>query len=391
MVNHRFDLCLTHSSHFCLCRIQPRVRQQRIDSAVDFFSSVSLRLGTKMTYNTHHNTFIRLCAQININPLLPLTERQLCHILVLYMETGHRITTLPNFISAVANWASSHGHPPLPRDQQFQQCKQGLLNWYGDDNFAQKKEALTIDDLRTIKGHLNLSLFKDARDFCAGLFAFFGLLRINEYSNGSLLVRDVVITATSICLTIQHSKTQLTPVKVELVRRDDALCPVAAHNTYTTLIPAHLRSPSHPFFLSSPNSSAPMKGSAFIHRLKSFIRTVLLRDPTSFSGHSFRRGGASALHLAGVPEATIASHGRWSSLTYRQYFDTQHSQQLRLAATTLLKDHSLTSLHPSLNSNRSSSYRSSSSSSSSSNLSSGSSSSSSSSSLSPYNQHRYRQ
>lgn len=256
------------------------------------------------------------------------------------MESNHKITTLPNFISAISNWAKDHQHPLLPRNSLFDKCKKGLLNWYGDEDFAEKKEALTEDDLRAFLPRLDLTQFRDARDFCAGVFAFFGLLRINEYANGGLAVKDVVLSPLGICLTIQHSKTQLVPVKVDLACRGDSLCPAAAYRAYTSLIPAHLRQPHHPFFLSSALTDTPMSDSEFIHRIKQLVKTVLSRDPSSFSGHSFRRGGASALHLAGVPEATIASHGRWSSLTYRQYFDTQHSQQLRLAATSLLHSRS---------------------------------------------------
>ena len=42
------------------------------------------------------------------------------------------------------------------------------------------------------------------------------------------------------------------------------------------------------------------------------------------------------MQMAGVPESTIASHGRWKSLAYRSYFDVQFNLQLRLAATAQL-------------------------------------------------------
>ena len=42
------------------------------------------------------------------------------------------------------------------------------------------------------------------------------------------------------------------------------------------------------------------------------------------------------MQLAGVPESTIAAHGRWKSLAYRTYFDVQHSLELRLSATAPL-------------------------------------------------------
>ena len=43
-----------------------------------------------------------------------------------------------------------------------------------------------------------------------------------------------------------------------------------------------------------------------------------------------------ACGMPGVPESTIASHGRWKSLAYRSYFDVQFNLQLRLAATAQL-------------------------------------------------------
>ena len=73
---------------------------------------------------------------------------------------------------------------------------------------------------------------------------------------------------------------------------------------------------------------------------KCLTALALRQDPTDYSGHSFRRGGTTALLLAGVPEATIAAHGRWKSLAYRGYFDVQHSVRLRLAATAQLSLHS---------------------------------------------------
>ena len=43
------------------------------------------------------------------------------------------------------------------------------------------------------------------------------------------------------------------------------------------------------------------------------------------------------MYLAGVPEATIAAHGRWRSLAYRGYFDSARNQRMRLLATAQLR------------------------------------------------------
>jgi len=43
------------------------------------------------------------------------------------------------------------------------------------------------------------------------------------------------------------------------------------------------------------------------------------------------------MRMAGVPDTEIQSHGRWTSDAYRQYFDEERSQDLRLQATRLLQ------------------------------------------------------
>lgn len=242
-------------------------------------------------------------------------------------------------MSAIANWADSRALGPLPRNKLYDAVRAGLDNYYGEHNSPQRKTAITIDELCSLRSHLQLNEFKDARDWCAYLFAFFGLLRIEEYSGGSLSVCSVKQESWGVSLTIPFSKTSLVPTSVELVRRDDQLCPLAAYLSYISLIPTSLRLPHLPFFLTKPNSPSPMIDSEFIKRFRTLIRTSLPAspDPDSYAGHSFRRGGTTAMFLAGVPEATIASHGRWRSLAYRSYFDSERNLHLRLMATAQLR------------------------------------------------------
>jgi hypothetical protein len=84
-----------------------------------------------------------------------------------------------------------------------------------------------------------------------------------------------------------------------------------------------------------------MSDTQFLRRVRSLVCSTLHGDPDKYAGHSFRRGGTTALLQAGVPEATIATHGRWKSLAYRGYLDVQHNLRLRLAATAQLSLHSL--------------------------------------------------
>ena len=98
-------------------------------------------------------------------------------------------------------------------------------------------------------------------------------------------------------------------------------------------MPSHLCQPGLPFLLHSTSSATPLSDVTFTRSVRRWVRDHLHESPDDFSGHSFRRGGATAMQLAGVPESTIAAHERWKSLASRTYFDVQHSFSLRLAAT----------------------------------------------------------
>jgi len=279
---------------------------------------------------------VRLCRQAGFDPLRPLKEEQLCAVVILY-TAAHKITTVAGFVSAISNYFHSHGFGALPRHNVYDAVRAGLDNFYGEFNSPQRKSAITIAQLCSVRRLLDLDVFEDARDWCAYLFAFFGLLRINEYANGGLAVHSVIAERWGIKLTIQFSKTSLIPTEVDLVRRDDLLCPLAAYKSYTKLI-TRVQLPRSPFFLAGSASSSPLTDSDLVSRFRSNIAAILpsSSDPATYAGHSFRRGGATAMFLAGVPEATIAAHGRWKSLAYREYFDGDNLR-LRLLATAQLR------------------------------------------------------
>jgi site-specific recombinase XerD len=49
-------------------------------------------------------------------------------------------------------------------------------------------------------------------------------------------------------------------------------------------------------------------------------------DPYQYAGHSFRKGGATSLAEAGVPDSLIKEAGRWKSVTYQRYIKVSHER-----------------------------------------------------------------
>ena len=58
----------------------------------------------------------------------------------------------------------------------------------------------------------------------------------------------------------------------------------------------------------------------FVETLRSCLRKIGV-NPSEFSGHSFRRDGATFAHRMGVPPLIIKLMGDWSSDAYMTYID----------------------------------------------------------------------
>ena len=130
-------------------------------------------------------------------------------------------------------------------------------------------------------------------------------------------------------------------MRVSLAARDDSLCPLRAFRHHHDFLVA-LRlpaGPDDPLFIVRAAKRPPstLNRNQFIAAVRGYLHAAFpQRDVSDYATHSFRRGGTSALILAGVHPTMVQAHGRWSSQAYQRYFDSVHSQALRLAATRAL-------------------------------------------------------
>jgi hypothetical protein len=286
----------------------------------------------------------RLCTQYGIDARSPLSERDLCFVVAAYPHSsGRSWTTIKQFLSALVDYTWASFARELPRGRLFQETMAGLEHYYGHV-VSQSVAALTIADLQMFARALDLRYFEPSRDWCACLLAFFGLLRVKEYMGGALRFRHAVVTDAGVDIIVLFSKTQRTPTTVSLTARPDALCPRAALLNYRAFF-NELRLPNcpdDPLFITKVQSSVgprllPLTDRHFIGRVRGIIAAAIPgRTPADFAGHSFRRGGATAMALAGVDRDTLKRHGRWQSDAYMVYIDAARQVAARLAATSAL-------------------------------------------------------
>jgi hypothetical protein len=203
----------------------------------------------------------------------------------------------------------------------FKEHKRGLTAIFGPVDVKAPAPPLDEDDLRKLFRSLDLRELTQARFWFCVLVGFQALLRAGEISAGRLRFSDITVTPEGMLVKVLFSKTKMVPVKLALVSRDDELCPVKGLRSLQAARPADRR-------------VYPSSYNAFNSEIKRrFAHAGVHKQLTS---HSMRRGGTTALFMAGVPTLSIMAHGRWSSDTWRQYVEIGYAQQL--LPTQLLRD-----------------------------------------------------
>jgi hypothetical protein len=190
--------------------------------------------------------------------------------------------------------------------------------------------------LRCLFSHLDMRKLDDLALWCSFLISFYGLLRKknvvpegNNHSPTKILSRRnfaIDLNANCIYMYIGFSKTN------QFGNRDLVL-PIPG-NSDPVLDPVrHLH---HLFTRVNTPQSAPafsyaggrfISYKSFTSRLKSLLsKSGFPAD--QYSGHSFRRGGASFLHLCGGTALMVQAAGDWSSSCFTRYLFLSTEERL---------------------------------------------------------------
>ena len=290
------------------------------------------RASTRRTYSAHARKFIKFCEWLHVEPYAPLAERDLCRLCLLFCH-GCKVTGLDSWLSGIQRFALDNALPPLPRNAFFKRFRKSLNNIFGQVDVRAPAVPLTEAHLRRIYNALDKTSVVHMEFWVGCLLGFQALLRANEFCAGRLRLEHLRVTPTGIHVSVPFSKRDLTPTALVLVRRRDALCPVAAIVGLLSL-----RGP-----VTASTALLNQTYNSFNSMLQRFCSQTGFTTP-GVSSHSLRRGGATALFHAGVPPPLIMAHGRWKSMTWLDYmeFDFEHQH----VPTSMLLARSHGNIHP---------------------------------------------
>ena len=267
-------------------------------------------------------------------PFLPADPTDLCRFMELMALTcgyGH----LKNIMSSIKYLHEAYGHKFPSNNFSLDTTMQGLKRRLAKTPFYVMPISPRI--LLSLYSHLDMSKPCDLALWCSFLVAFYGLFRKANVvpDSGPLdprqtLTRDHIKLDRDnkiVYIRVTFSKT------IQFCQRD-LVIPIPSNSSPALDLFRHMEklldtvpaSGSSPAF--SYTKSCYVTYRSFTNRLKDLLTRAGL-SPKLYSGHSFRRGGATYLHQVGGSVLQIQAAGDWSSQCFTRYLYLSTGERLK--------------------------------------------------------------
>ena len=301
--------------------------EETLDSLVGSFAYAATSKSTKSTYRSQLAAYYKFCERYGYTPV-PASSVTLCRYIA-YLSLTLKPTSIQQYLGVIRLVHNCCGLPnPLENDYQIKSVLKGVRRVKG--NLVNRKLPMTLDILLGIKSCLELKLSHDASFWAVCLIAFFGMLRKSSLfppkEAHPLCVSNVKVFTWGISMSFSYSKTVQCMDRLPMVslpwNPSRNLCPATALLRAWKL--AGVSTPEQPLFPVLVGGYAmPLSKTAFAKQLGQVMDKLGL---IGYSGHSFRRGGATHALKAGVPAEVIKAQGDWKSLAYLDYLDLDEAK-----------------------------------------------------------------
>lgn len=286
-------------------------------------ASASISANTSKLYSYYEKVYLRLCKYTGIPPYCArVSEFELC-ILIVAFTRFYSTNSIPTFLSALQRMSHDYGWGALPKGQLFRRVRKGLKNLFAGVDMKKQVATLFMDDLQAIISNLHTS---PTSHRCPVTTTMKAILLFNWWCGARrsevfecLTPSQVSLSPAGVRVTFPVHKGSYTPTTACISRRLDDLDLHTALSDYVLVRQAQPTTRAGPFLFQLDGK--PVKCEQFVDWLRGRIQATLGIDPSRFTNRSLRRGLASSMYEAGVPEPLIMHHGRWRSLAVRDYLE----------------------------------------------------------------------
>ena len=305
---------------------------------------------TKCTYNSHRRSYLNFCSLLGYYPI-PASETTILQYIA-YLARRLKPQCIPQYLNIVSLLHKEHGLPnPIKDNWKISSTMSGVNRLHGLS--VHRKLPITKDILLGIHPLLNLHSGFDATFWAICLTLFFGLFRKSHILPTSIhtfdplkqfIKSDFTFHSWGVAITVRWSKTvqfqeRLVHVPLHTIP-NSPLCPISAIFRFLHFIrvdsPYSPQSPMFTYIAHPGTRSIPITYHQFLSRLRSLLSSLGF-NPSDYGSHSFRRGGASLAHSAGIPTEHIKALGDWHSDSVFLYLHTPWA--FRMSAQRKLISH----------------------------------------------------
>ena len=277
----------------------------------------SLASNSRRTYERILERYESVMALCKVEPY-PLTEHSMRLFIQLQLTNQKTWSYVNITLESFVHWFRENNAQDLTKTIEFVRYKKGLRRVMSARFLPFAKKPVTkamLEQWNALDDPYDNPVHADII-FCF-MMMWLGFLRISEFMN--LTWDDLKITDQGLEMVIAKSKTDQEAEGVRFLlpkRRDmfDAMSWFAIYEIW------HVPEPGERVWCHSD----------IWIRTKVKLYTALIgMDPSKYSAHSFRKGGANAAFRARVQHCVIKVHGRWTSEAYQRYTDVQPDDAAR--------------------------------------------------------------
>jgi len=301
----------------------------------------SLAHSTRKSYRSAVASLQKFCQQNNQPLSFPVSIDLLC-LWITHSAHSLHYRSIRVYLNGIGTMHVLHGHPnPIEGESLVWRAYLGVKRLQGGEAKQTTRLPITVELLLQLERWQNFESTEGKMVRAAMWLGTCGLLRAGEFTvrdKNSVLVRRRHLSfhdEEGSALTLLS--TQIAYMQLKLARNK-----TEQYGAGATIIISHPRAVSAmtTYLKASPNSEKddpllslkdgrPLTYSFLMERVHSLLLSAGVEELDRYKGHSFRRGGATSLHLAGLPDSTIKAMGRWRSFTFATYVDTPRSVFLK--------------------------------------------------------------
>ena len=300
--------------------------------------------GTYSNLRTQFRSYLSFCVYFRRCPL-PADADTVCGY-AQFLSRSIQPSSIRNYLSGVKTFHTFFGFEyQFSENFHLRLVMRGIARIH--PHVPHRATPVTPEILLAFYHHMDHSSSLHLTVWACCLTLFFTLARMGSILPSSQICKDfkhiltrdrVNFSSEGLLVTLLRTKTiqfGKRRLHIPLLRLNSSLCPVEAYKKSLCMVDKHSFVPAFVFL--DHGRVRWLTTDLFVRTFRSVASLFIKHEVSSFTGHSFRRGGATWAFHSGVPGELIQVMGDWSSDAYKNYLEFSMQDKKDLAALFSLK------------------------------------------------------